>query len=214
MERNPDTWSQQLALAEFAANNAVHVATGHSAFFLNSGDHPRLPTSILHRGESSTVDAVQEMVTRMKTALAEAQANLTLAQNRARQYANRSRRDEQFEVGQEVVLSTRNLRVDEHLPTKLKRRWVGPFKISKVVSPVAYRLDLPSAWRIHPVFHASTLKAYHRSREFVREESPPPPILVDGVEEYEVEAILRHKGNGARRRYLVLWKDYPVTEAS
>ena len=29
-----------------------------------------------------------------------------------------------------------------------------------------------------------------------------------------MEAILRHKGNGARRRYLVLWKDYPVTEAS
>ena len=38
--------------------------------------------------------------------------------------------------------------------------------------------------------------------------------MVDEVEEYEVEAILRHKGNGARRRYLVLWKGYPVTEAS
>ena len=36
VERNPTGWSQQLAMAEFAANNAVHVATGHSAFFLNS----------------------------------------------------------------------------------------------------------------------------------------------------------------------------------
>ena len=113
-----------------------------------------------------------------------------------------------------MVLSTRNLRVDQHLPTKLKRRWIGPFAISKVISPVAYRLSLPPAWRIHPVFHASVLKAYRRSPEFIREETPPPPILVDDVEEYEVEAILRHKGKGARRRYLVLWKGYPVTEAS
>ena len=52
------------------------------------------------------MEAVQEMVNRMKTVLEEAQANLALAQNRAREYANRSRRAESFEVGQEVVLST------------------------------------------------------------------------------------------------------------
>ena len=38
--------------------------------------------------------------------------------------------------------------------------------------------------------------------------------MVDGEEEYEVEAILRHKGQGARRLYQVLWKGYPITEAS
>ena len=45
-------------------------------------------------------------------------------------------------------------------------------------------------------------------------ESPPPPVIVDGEEEYEVEAILRHKGQNARRLYQVLWKGYPITEAS
>ena len=45
-------------------------------------------------------------------------------------------------------------------------------------------------------------------------EKTPPPILVDGEEEYEVESILRHKGKGARRLYQVLWKGHPVTEAS
>ena len=38
--------------------------------------------------------------------------------------------------------------------------------------------------------------------------------MVDGEEEYEVEAILRHKGKGARHLYLVMWKGYPITEAS
>ena len=38
--------------------------------------------------------------------------------------------------------------------------------------------------------------------------------MVDGEEEYEVEAILRHKGKGAWCLYLVMWKGYPITEAS
>ena len=67
---------------------------------------------------------------------------------------------------------------------------------------------------IHPVFHVSNLKRYKWSPKFDRTELPPPLILVDGEEEYEVEAILRHKGKGARHLYLVLWKGYPITEPS
>ena len=76
------------------------------------------------------------------------------------------------------------------------------------------RLDVPPAWRIHPVFHVNNLKRFNRSTEFVRVERPPSPIVIEGEEEYEVEGILRHKGEGASRRYLVLWKGYPLTEAS
>ena len=38
--------------------------------------------------------------------------------------------------------------------------------------------------------------------------------MVDGEEELEVEAILRHKGSSARHLYQVLWKGHPITEAS
>ena len=54
-------------------------------------------------------------------------------------------------------------------------------------------------WQIHPTFHASHLKAYIRHPEFEREVEPPPPVLVDGELEYEVEAILCHRGKGAQR---------------
>ena len=91
---------------------------------------------------------------------------------------------------------------------------MGPFTIQKVVSPVAFRLDLPPGWQIHPTFHASNLKAYIRHPEFEREVEPPPPELVDGNLEYEVEAILQHRGKGARRQYLVSWKGYDLSEAT
>ena len=113
-----------------------------------------------------------------------------------------------------MVLATRHLCINEHLPVKLRRQWIGPFSIAKVISPVAYRLDLPPTWRIHPIFHVSNLKRFHRSEEFKRVERPPSPIVVDGEEEFEVEAILWHKGTGAWRLYQVLWKGYPITEAS
>ena len=60
----------------------------------------------------------------------------------------------------------------------------------------------------------SNLKRFHRSREFERAGTPTSPIVIDGEEENEVEAILRHNGKGARHLYLVMWKGYPITEAS
>ena len=40
----------------------------------------------------------------------------------------------------------------------------------------------------------------------------PPPEEVEGQEEFEVEAILAHRGQGARRRYLIKWKGYPTSD--
>ena len=93
VKRHPQTWSQYLALAEFAANNAINVATGYSPFYLNSGDHPFVPSVLMHGGGvSSQIEAVQTMVDRMKTGLKEAQANLTVAESRAKSQVDHLRR--------------------------------------------------------------------------------------------------------------------------
>ena len=102
---------------------------------------------------------------------------------------DKARLVEAWKEGERVLLSTRHMRTFAmHLPMKLKQRWVGPFLISKVISPVAYRLELPVGWQIHPTFHASHLKAYIRHPKFKWEVEPPPLVLVDGELEYEVEA--------------------------
>jgi len=86
--------------------------------------------------------------------------------------------DGRFEEGDQVWLEATNLKLPYHTP-KLAPRRQGPFRISKVVSPVAYQLALPLSWGIHDVFHASLLLPY---KETIRPRFPilyafPPPIL-------------------------------------
>ena len=147
----------------------------------------------MHGGvpKGSQNKAVKEMLEQMKTALTEAQTNLERAQCRMANAVNRSRRSEQYNISDEVVLSTMNLRnYCPHLPVKLWARRVGPFTISRVVLSVAYKVDLPPKWQIHPVFPIDCLKQYIHSEKFLREVEPPPPVLVEDHLEYEVEDLI------------------------
>ena len=78
--------------------------------------------------------------------------------------ANSARRDIEFSVNDLAWLSTRNLPLRAGT-RKLAALFAGPFRIVKVVSPVAFKLALPAEWRIHDVFHVSQLKAVHGTME-------------------------------------------------
>ena len=215
VERHPGKWTDISPLMEFAANNSVNASTGLTPFYLNFGIHPVSSLTMLASSQFSTNETAHLIISHMKVILEEAQRNIRQAQVRNIRQANKSRRAEEFEEGDQIVLSTRNIRnFDVHLPIKLRRRWTGPFSILKKISPVAYKIKFPPGWRIHSTFHVNNLRRYHKSQKFVWTEQPPPPILIEDHLEYEVEAILSHKGQGRHRRYLVMWKDYPLMEAT
>ena len=72
-------------------------------------------------------------------------------------YYNKKHRDIEFDTEDLMLLSTRNLKM-KGIPEKLKKRFVGPFKIEQRIGQQAYKLSLPENWKIHPVFHISLLK--------------------------------------------------------
>src|ERR1700761_3749250 len=118
-----------------------------------------------------------------------------------------------YQVGDQVWLEGHHLRTNQ--PTaKLAPRRHGPFKVIQVMSPVNYRLELPTQWSIHPVFHTDLLTPYRETPTHGRNYQRPPPELVDGEEEYEVEKILdsRHFGRRHKKQYLIKWKGYPDSE--
>ena len=112
-------------------------------------------------------------------------------------------------VGDLVWLSTKNIKL--RVPSwKLGPRFIGPYKISAVVNPVAFRLDLPQIWRIHDVFHRSLLKKYVKPVE--PSPLPPPPVLVEGNLEFEISRILDSRVLRGSLQYLVHWRGYGPEE--
>ena len=76
---------------------------------------------------------------------------------------------------------------------------------------MAYQLQLPLLWNIHPVFHASLLLPYCKTPSHGPNFSRPPLDLIDGKEEYEVEQIKTHQ-NFSRSKHLQYLKGYPESD--
>ncbi|KAH9650259.1 chromo domain-containing protein [Citrus sinensis] len=88
---------------------------------------------------------------------------LKAAQSRQKSYADKRRRELEFEVGDKVFIRISPwkgvLRFGKR--GKLSPRYIGPYEIVERIGPLAYRLALPPELsRIHDVFHVSMLRKY------------------------------------------------------
>lgn len=226
-----DDWDMRLTAAEIAFNNSVHASTGFTPYYMNSGQHPRLAIDLASAaGARVRNPASANRLAEWQQAIDRAKECLREAQERQARYANQQRREITFSVGDKVWLSTAHLNLvgaDSHLnrTNKLLGKYVGPYAIKKVVSPVAYELELPASMKIHPVFHVSKLKPYIDGQEdFPLRPNPvprpDPEVMPDGVEEWEVECVLdtrtRRVGRSRvpRTEFLVKWKGYPDHEST
>ncbi|KAJ9532359.1 hypothetical protein QJQ45_010456 [Haematococcus lacustris] len=207
-------WDQHLAAVEFAYNSSTHVGTGFSPFYLNYGHHPRTPEALLQPPSTLVPSpAADAFVTTMRSNIDIAKAALQRAVDKQKQQADKHRRHLEFNVGDKVLLSTATLNLKTPSNSaKLQPRYVGPFKVLTKISPVAYKLDLPTTMRITPTFHISKLRPYLTTSSFPDRhvDLQPLPQLEDGEEYFTIEAILGRRWNDSQHafQYLVKWKGY------
>ena len=216
-------WDQHLATAELAVNNAQQASSGFSPFYLNYGREVQLPLdqAIAALRPSNNPEAMAR-IRRLHEDLARAHTNLEQAQRRQAKYADRHRRDVAFKVGDSVLLSTTHLKLfgSEKRTPKFTYKYLGPFKVKRVVNANAYELDLPPQLQIHPVLNIDRLKPYRDGRlafptRPLEDYRPPPEVtLENGAALFEVESILAKRGTGSRTRYLVKWLGYPHWEST
>ena len=118
-----------------------------------------------------------------------------------------------FKKGSKVWLEGRHLKCALPNP-KFAAKREGPFTVTKVLSPMTYKLRLPQSWKIHNTFHASLLSPYNKNEIHGWNFPAPPPDLIDNEDHYEVEKIIHHKGALSRQQYLIHWKGYSTEEDS
>ena len=70
----------------------------------------------------------------------------------------------------------------------------------------AYKLDLPATVRIQPVFHISLLEPTASTKPIPGHlQPPPPPIVIQELQEWEVEKILDSRHHRNQIQYRVKW---------
>jgi len=102
-----------------------------------------------------------------------------------KKYADRRRSEvDKYKVGDLVMLSTKNLKyqIVRRRTEKLMERFVGPYKVQKIVLSNAVKLELPSIVKIHLVVNVSRIRRYVGQVEGQRKEQLAP-VIIEGEEE-------------------------------
>ena len=85
---------------------------------------------------------------------------------------------------------------------KLMERFVGPYKVKKIVSANTVELELPSMIKIHPVVNISRICRYIGQVERQRKEQLAP-VIIEEEEEWKVKRILNKQWIIEKNKYLV-----------
>lgn len=209
-----DNWDTLLPGVEFAYNSSKNISTGFSPFYLVYGQELATPAAFISPSfQRTNIEDTDQFLDRMQQTIDLAKRSIIRSQDNQKKYADNKRKQEEFQVGDKVLLNSKHIRDPlQQESKKLSARFLGPFEIISKVGQVAYELQLPYTMQIHPVFHVSLLRRYYE-----REGQLPPPdpiVITNDQEEYEVEEILAKRIRYKKPEYLVKWKGYKLHDAS
>lgn len=147
-----DDWDTLLPLLEFAVNNSWQESIQNTPFYLTYGRHPRTPSSLNLPTDNPAAD---NHVQNIADAVKRAKVWLEAARQRQKVYAEQKRSFVEFEVGDEVLLSTEIIPLKNVGTRKLLMKWMGAFKVMQKIGEepiqVAYKLRLPPHFKTHNV---------------------------------------------------------------
>ena len=146
-----------LEIAEFIYNNKVHSSTKTLSFKANYGQDTRIGFEVRKKGKYK---GTEKFVIKMKEIQEEAKVVLEKTQEKIKKYADKKKTEvNKYKVGDLMILSTKDLKYQmiKRRTEKLTERFVGPYKIKKIVLINAVELKLLATIKIHLVVDVSRI---------------------------------------------------------
>jgi len=195
-----DDWCGYPPLAEFAYNNGDQETIKNTPYFANYGIHPEYEMiGLLIQGSQTKPE---EMTLLHKSLRNE----MVAAQLRQKEYYHLHRKpNPNLKSGDMVWLLPRNIK-----PTrpskKLDYKKIGLLKILAKIGISTYKLALPPSMAIHNTFHITLLEPYQENQFLSQIKEPPPPIQIEGEDEYELDKIIDSGHQYNKLQYRAKWK--------
>ena len=155
-----NNWAEWLAMAEFAFNNKVHVATKMLLFQINYGRELRMGFDIRKKEKN---EKTEEFVREMKERHKEARVALVRSQEEIKRQADRNKKEAQeYRVGDKVLISTKDFSAElmKRVIKKLTEKFIGLYVVRKIVLENVVELELPASLRVYPVVNVRRLVKY------------------------------------------------------
>lgn len=143
--------------------------------------------------------------------------NLVKAQDKMKMIVEKGRTERQFLVGDMIYLRLqpyRQISVGGCRPQKLSPLFFGSYKALQKVGTIAYKLELPTDTKIHPVFHVFELKKKLGTTSQLQHQTPHETIEQILEPELILDRRMVNKNNKTIVEILVKWKHLPNEEAS
>lgn len=220
---NPDVdWNQALPALQLSLNNSINAATGHAPNEVALGFKPReVLTAIATKGFAAVAEAKTNFAEDRFIFRKEASDATSFANAKSKIYYDVRHTPLLMKSGDFAYLTlNRGYRLPSQPNRKLSQQRCGPFLIKRRVGRLAYELELPPAWRVHPVVSVAQLEPAPAEKDPYQRDRPHHPDEVE-VEEipsteyernYEVEKIVNRRtrkfGRTLIKQYLVRWLGY------
>ena len=210
-----DDWAFWLPSTEFVINNHASKTTQCTPFLANSKQCFKMglefdpfinkPMDLRERTDRDTVNSFVEKMAKINEVF---KKQMAFVQVSYEYYANVHKQNApNYVLGDEVWLDTRNMQTKR--PSKnLSDKFDGPFLITRIINPHAYKLELLHDWTIHPVFYTNFLRPGSDDLLPGQLTTLPPPVLIiddEGQDTWEMTKILNFKICRNKFQLLVNW---------
>ncbi|KAL0319589.1 UNVERIFIED_CONTAM: hypothetical protein Sradi_5220400 [Sesamum radiatum] len=133
-------------------------STNKIAFEIVTGQQPLLPQT-LDSPQGMRSPLARSFSHEWKQNVDMARSCLEKAQKRMKKYTDQNRCFIEFNTGDLVMVKVPNPRLAKSSrgrDPRLMQKYVGSLPIIKCIGTVAYKIELPSWWKIYNVFHAAS----------------------------------------------------------